>query len=146
MRGKPTSTRTSSTRHSAIFSRSTSCTIAPRWQAAALLEAGKVYERLDQWADAAETYQRLLNKFPTEPNAAEARQRLDRREPSGCRKHEREKRLRQAVATRKREIESLQDGSAICLVASSDGEFAPAGRRDLIDSPFSDSVLSIPNV
>ena len=27
---------------------------APRWQAAALLEAGKVYERLDQWADAAE--------------------------------------------------------------------------------------------
>ena len=28
---------------------------APRWQAAALLEAGKVYERLDQWADAAET-------------------------------------------------------------------------------------------
>ena len=33
---------------------------APRWQAAALLEAGKVYERLDQWADAAETYGRLL--------------------------------------------------------------------------------------
>ena len=38
---------------------------APRWQAAALLEAGKVYERLDQWADAAETYERLLSKFPT---------------------------------------------------------------------------------
>ena len=48
----------------------------PHWQAAALLEAGKVYERLDQWADAAETYQRLLNKFPTESSAAEARQRL----------------------------------------------------------------------
>ena len=50
---------------------------SPRWQAAALLEAGKVYERLDQWADAAETYERLLSKFPTEPSAAEARQRLD---------------------------------------------------------------------
>ena len=50
---------------------------APRWQAAALLEAGKVYERLDQWADAAETYGRLLNRFPTEPSAAEARRRLD---------------------------------------------------------------------
>jgi cellulose synthase operon protein C len=50
---------------------------SPRWQAAALLEAGKVYERLDQWADAAETYERLLKRFATEPSAAEARQRLD---------------------------------------------------------------------
>lgn len=50
---------------------------APRWQAAALLEAGKVYERLDQWADAAETYGRLLSKFPNEPSAAEARRRHD---------------------------------------------------------------------
>jgi TolA-binding protein len=50
---------------------------APRWQAAALLEAGKVYERLDQWADAAETYERLLSKFATQPSAAEARRRLD---------------------------------------------------------------------
>ena len=49
---------------------------SPRWQAAALLEAGKVYERLDQWADAAETYERLLSKFPAEPSAAEARHRL----------------------------------------------------------------------
>jgi len=48
---------------------------APRWQAASLLEAGKVYERLDQWADAAETYERLLTKFPNEPAAAEARLR-----------------------------------------------------------------------
>jgi TolA-binding protein len=45
---------------------------APRWQAAALLEAGKVYERLDQWADAAETYGRLLAKFPREAPASEA--------------------------------------------------------------------------
>jgi TolA-binding protein len=49
---------------------------APRWQAAALLEAGKVYERLDHWADAAETYERLLNKFASEPTAVEARERL----------------------------------------------------------------------
>ena len=50
---------------------------APRWQAAALLEAGKVYERLDQWADAAETYERLLTKFPKEPSAAAAQLRRD---------------------------------------------------------------------
>lgn len=49
---------------------------APRWQAAALLEAGKVYERLDQWPDAAETYHRLVNRFPEDPAALEARNRL----------------------------------------------------------------------
>jgi TolA-binding protein len=49
---------------------------APRWQAAALLEAGKVYERLDHWADAAETYQRLLSRFPRDQSAGEARNRL----------------------------------------------------------------------
>jgi len=49
---------------------------SPRWQAAALLEAGKVCERLDQWADAAETYQRLLSRFPQDPSATEARNRL----------------------------------------------------------------------
>ncbi len=48
---------------------------APHWQAAALLEAGKVYERLDQWADAAETYERLLAKFPRDPAATTARAR-----------------------------------------------------------------------
>jgi TolA-binding protein len=48
---------------------------APRWQAAALLEAGKVYERLDQWADAAETYNRLVARFPNDPDAATARTR-----------------------------------------------------------------------
>ena len=48
---------------------------APRWQAAALLEAGKVYERLDQWADAAETYSRLVEKFPQDPDAPAARTR-----------------------------------------------------------------------
>jgi len=49
---------------------------APRWQAAALLEAGKVYERLDQWADAAETYQRLLSRFPSDRSATEAKNRM----------------------------------------------------------------------
>ena len=48
---------------------------APRWQAAALLEAGKVYERLDQWADAAETYGGLLARFPKEAPASEAKPR-----------------------------------------------------------------------
>jgi TolA-binding protein len=50
---------------------------APRWQAAALLEAGKVYERLDQWADAAETYEGLLARFADDPDAVAARARLD---------------------------------------------------------------------
>ena len=50
---------------------------APRWQAAALLEAGKVYERLDQWADAAETYNRLLGRFPEDPEAPAARSRAE---------------------------------------------------------------------
>jgi TolA-binding protein len=49
----------------------------PVWQAAALLEAGKVYERLDQWAVAAETYEELLSDHPREPSAAEARTRLE---------------------------------------------------------------------
>ena len=40
---------------------------APRWQAAALLEAGKVHEQLDQWADAAETYQKLVVQVPRRP-------------------------------------------------------------------------------
>lgn len=50
---------------------------APPWQAAALLEAGKAYEQLAQWADAAETYERLRAKFPNDPGVREARARLD---------------------------------------------------------------------
>jgi len=49
---------------------------APRWQAAALLEAGKVYERLAQWGDAAETYERLCSRFPDDPHIPEANARL----------------------------------------------------------------------
>lgn len=50
---------------------------APAWQAAALLEAGKVYERLAQWAEAAEIYKKLRTKFPNDPSAAEAARRLE---------------------------------------------------------------------
>ncbi len=49
---------------------------APRWQAAALLEAGKVYERLAQWGDAAATYERLRSRFPDDPHIPEANTRL----------------------------------------------------------------------
>ncbi|MBX6313443.1 MAG: tetratricopeptide repeat protein [Isosphaeraceae bacterium] len=50
---------------------------APLRQAAALLEAGKVYERLGRWGDAAEVYEKLLGKFPDDPSATEATQRLE---------------------------------------------------------------------
>ena len=49
---------------------------APGWQAAALLEAGKVDERLSQWGDAAETYEQLRTRFPDDPHVAEANSRL----------------------------------------------------------------------
>jgi TolA-binding protein len=45
---------------------------APVWQAAALFEAGKAYEQLDQWLDAAEMYEKLRLKFPKDPKAKEA--------------------------------------------------------------------------
>ncbi|MFM7592595.1 MAG: tetratricopeptide repeat protein, partial [Isosphaeraceae bacterium] len=46
------------------------------WQAAALLEGGKVYEQLNQPADAADLYKRLVDRFPNEPAAIEAKTRL----------------------------------------------------------------------
>ncbi len=49
---------------------------SPRWQAAALLEAGKVDERLGQWSDAVETYQRLCTRFPKDPRVGQATARL----------------------------------------------------------------------
>lgn len=49
---------------------------APAWQAAALLETGKAHEQLAQWADAADTYERLRSKFPDDPSAREAATRL----------------------------------------------------------------------
>ena len=50
---------------------------APAWQAAALLEAGKVCEQLSQWKEAADTYDELRSRFPDDPNAAEAGRRLE---------------------------------------------------------------------
>ena len=48
----------------------------PRWQSAALLQAGKCYEQLQQWDQARELYARLLKEFPNTPFADEAAQRL----------------------------------------------------------------------
>jgi TolA-binding protein len=45
---------------------------APRWQAAGLLEAGKVYERLDQWPEAVEIYERLRSRFQDVPEAVDS--------------------------------------------------------------------------
>ncbi|MDX2038894.1 MAG: tetratricopeptide repeat protein [Isosphaeraceae bacterium] len=49
---------------------------APKWQSSALLQVGKLYERLSRWAEAAETYQRLIDKFPTTAAAEDAKERL----------------------------------------------------------------------
>ncbi len=51
---------------------------APRRRVAALLEAGKVQERLGRWDEAAETYQNILANFPDDPHAAEARERREK--------------------------------------------------------------------
>jgi len=48
----------------------------PKWQAAALLEAGKCYSALGRHADAAEIYQRILDKYSRTMFCDEARQRL----------------------------------------------------------------------
>ena len=50
---------------------------APKWQAAALLEAGKVYEKLNKWTEAAELYEKLAAKFPGDPSTAEAARRRE---------------------------------------------------------------------
>ncbi len=47
----------------------------PRWQAAALLQAGKCYELLNDRKAALELYDRLLERFGNESFAAEAKQR-----------------------------------------------------------------------
>jgi TolA-binding protein len=47
----------------------------PRWQAAALLQAGKCREALSQWREAVETYERLLKNDPMGEFSAEAASR-----------------------------------------------------------------------
>lgn len=49
---------------------------APEWQAAALLEAGKAYEKLGQWTQAAAAYEKLLRAFDRTSHAEEARRLL----------------------------------------------------------------------
>jgi TolA-binding protein len=49
---------------------------APTHQAAALLQAGKVAEELDRWTDAADFYEKTTKKYPAEPAAKEAAERL----------------------------------------------------------------------
>lgn len=58
---------------------------APSWQAAALLEAAKVYERLNQQQDAADLYERLVERFPEQAAAGEARARLRVLKPTASR-------------------------------------------------------------
>ncbi len=52
---------------------------APEWQAIAYLEAGKVHEKLDQWKEAVENYEQLLQTpFPKDKNVVEeATKRLE---------------------------------------------------------------------
>jgi cellulose synthase operon protein C len=44
----------------------------PQWQAGALLEAGKCHESLQEWSRAAETYNRVLEKYPKTMHVEEA--------------------------------------------------------------------------
>ncbi len=50
----------------------------PEWQAAGLLQAGVCDELLGNWADAARTFELLLNRFPDSSVAEQARERLRR--------------------------------------------------------------------
>ncbi len=49
---------------------------APRWQAAALLEAGKCYEKKGDRTRASELYSQLIRRFPQTPFTTEATSRL----------------------------------------------------------------------
>lgn len=48
----------------------------PQWQSAALLQAGKCYERLGQYEQAATLFSRVVKDFPDSPYKDEAQQRL----------------------------------------------------------------------
>lgn len=48
----------------------------PRWQSAALLQAGKCHESLGQWQSAVAVYQRLLKTYPSSEFRGEAGERL----------------------------------------------------------------------
>ncbi|MDA7950184.1 MAG: tetratricopeptide repeat protein, partial [Pirellulaceae bacterium] len=48
----------------------------PRWQAAALLQAGKCYEQLSQAKESLEIYRKIVEQYPSTTFAGEARRRL----------------------------------------------------------------------
>ncbi|HLA84330.1 MAG TPA: tetratricopeptide repeat protein, partial [Thermoguttaceae bacterium] len=48
----------------------------PRWQAAAVLQAGKCYERLNRPDEAAKQFRRVVEQYPVSPFVEEARNRL----------------------------------------------------------------------
>jgi TolA-binding protein len=48
----------------------------PRWQASALVQAGKAYEAAGKWTDAVKTYAQVLQKYAKTPGADEASNRL----------------------------------------------------------------------
>ena len=50
----------------------------PEWEALALLQAGKCYEKLDKSKEAAELYRQLLERFPKDRYADRAKHRLER--------------------------------------------------------------------
>jgi TolA-binding protein len=48
----------------------------PRWQAAALLQAGKCHEMIGQWTEAVALYSQIVNDYAATTIAAKADQRL----------------------------------------------------------------------
>ena len=48
----------------------------PEWRSGALLESAKCHENLHEWSRAAETYSRILEKYPKSTHVAEASERL----------------------------------------------------------------------
>ena len=48
----------------------------PRWQAAALLQAGKCHEMVGRWAEAVDLYAKVVNEFSTTRVAEKAARRL----------------------------------------------------------------------
>ena len=49
----------------------------PKWKAAALIQAGKCQEKLGNWEQAAQLYQRLVTQYPTSRYRRDAEQRLN---------------------------------------------------------------------
>jgi TolA-binding protein len=49
----------------------------PRWQAGALLQAGKCHEMLGQWQQATELYDEVTKAYPNTPFTEEAGRRLN---------------------------------------------------------------------